>query len=78
MRNIMMHVPLIKNLCKREMGEGGREGGSRGMREQQEGRRREGDRGGRGSVSLHVSSDIHLYMCRGGGEGEDGGGGGRQ
>ena len=23
MRNIMMHVPLIKNLCKREMGEGG-------------------------------------------------------
>ena len=52
MRNIMMHVPLIKNLCKREMGGGGeggrergREGGSRGMKEQQEGRRREGDRG---------------------------------
>ena len=36
MRNIMMHVPLIKNLCKREMGgggEGGREGGKEGGRE---------------------------------------------
>ena len=51
MRNTTMHVPLIKNLCKKEVG---------GGRERRGGGRRKGERGeegGGGKEGVHKHAD---------------------
>ena len=63
MRNTTTHVPLIKNLCKREVG-GGREGKQRrGRKEEGRGRRRREGREGeaRGEKEGGTLVGVHAY-----------------
>ena len=73
-----MLVPLIKNLCKREMGgEGGGEGGSKRMRERQGGKeeRRKGREGRREGREEEGKEGEKRGGREGGREGEKRGGG---